>query len=69
VKQQRGFAVMDPAKRREICAKGGRSAHEQGVAHIWTSAEAILAGRRGQLNRRVNEKERADAAAKQRAGD
>jgi general stress protein YciG len=43
----RGFAAMDPDKQREIARKGGRAAHEQGVAHEFTSEEARAAGRKG----------------------
>lgn len=39
-KQNRGFASMDAAKRREIASKGGKAAHQQGTAHQWTSEEA-----------------------------
>jgi len=45
--QDRGFASMDPEKQREIASKGGRTAHEKGTAHEWTSAEAREAGRKG----------------------
>jgi uncharacterized protein len=44
---RRGFASMDPAKQREIASKGGKAAHQQGVAHQWTSDEAREAGRKG----------------------
>ena len=44
---KRGFASMDPAKQREIASKGGKAAHQQGVAHQWTSDEAREAGRKG----------------------
>ncbi len=44
---KRGFASMDPEKRREIASKGGRAAHEKGTAHEWTSEEARSAGRKG----------------------
>lgn len=43
----RGFASMDPAKQREIAAKGGRAAHLKGTAHEFTSEEAREAGRKG----------------------
>ena len=43
----RGFAGMSPERRRAICAKGGRSAHEQGRAHEFSTKEAREAGRRG----------------------
>lgn len=47
--KDRGFASMDPAKQRAIASKGGRLAHERGVAHRWSSAEARVAGRKGGL--------------------
>lgn len=34
---------MDPAKRREICSKGGKAAHALGKAHKFTSAEGSAA--------------------------
>ena len=37
---------------REIASKGGRAAHEQGVAHQWSSEEARQAGRKGGMNSR-----------------
>lgn len=43
----RGFAAMDAEKQREIARKGGRAAHEQGVAHQWSSDEAREAGKKG----------------------
>lgn len=46
-KQHRGFAAMSPDKRREIASKGGRTAHEIGMAHQWDSDEARAAGRKG----------------------
>jgi general stress protein YciG len=49
VKAKRGFAAMDEHKRREIASKGGRAAHEQGVAHRFDSEEARAAGRKGGL--------------------
>src|SRR5437762_2142042 len=48
-KQDRGFASMDPEKQQEIARKGGRTAHEKGTAHEWTSEEAREAGRKGGL--------------------
>ncbi len=47
MKQQRGFAVMDREKQREIARQGGRVAHELGKAHKFTSEEAREAGRKG----------------------
>ncbi len=46
-KQQRGFAVMDDERQREIASKGGQAAHEKGTAHEWNSREAKEAGRKG----------------------
>ena len=45
-KSVRGFAAMDAEKQREIARKGGRAAHEQGVAHEWSSQEAREAGKK-----------------------
>ena len=44
---QRGFALMDPDRQREIARKGGKAAHEKGTAHQFTSEEARDAGRKG----------------------
>jgi len=44
---KRGFAAMDPEKRRELARKGGRAAHEHGRAHEFTPEEAREAGRKG----------------------
>ncbi len=46
-KSIRGFAAMDQQKQKEIARKGGRAAHEQGVAHEWSSTEAREAGKKG----------------------
>jgi len=46
-KQHRGFAAMPPERRREIASKGGRTAHEVGMAHQWNSEEARAAGKKG----------------------
>lgn len=43
----RGFASMDPQKQKEIASAGGKAAHQQGVAHEFTSEEARAAGRKG----------------------
>lgn len=47
VKKPRGFAAMSPEVRREIARLGGKRAHELGVAHEYTPAEAREAGRKG----------------------
>lgn len=46
-KKPRGFAVMDSDRQREIASKGGRSAHQLGTAHKYTSEEARIAGKKG----------------------
>lgn len=46
-KSRRGFASMDPERRREIARRGGKIAHEKGTAHKFTPAEAREAGRKG----------------------
>jgi general stress protein YciG len=51
-KSLRGFAGMNKEKQREIARKGGKTAHEKGVAHEWTSNEAREAGRKGGLFRK-----------------
>jgi general stress protein YciG len=50
----KGFASMDPQRRREIASEGGRAAHEKGTAYEWTSEEARAAGRKGGLTRAAN---------------
>ena len=50
--ENRGFASMDPKKRREIASKGGKSSHQKGTGHKWTSEEAQVAGRKGGLTTR-----------------
>ncbi|HVI43453.1 MAG TPA: KGG domain-containing protein [Chitinophaga sp.] len=44
---KRGFASMDPEQQRAISREGGRAAHQQGVAHKFTSEEARAAGKKG----------------------
>ncbi len=44
---RRGFAAMDRTRQRQIASLGGRTAHERGQAHEFTSEEARLAGRKG----------------------
>jgi uncharacterized protein len=56
-KSVRGFAAMSAEKQREIARKGGRAAHEQGVAHEWTSQEAREAGKKGGQARGRNGRE------------
>lgn len=63
----RGFASMvttSAGKRKQIqiASKGGKSAHEKGTAHTWTSAEARRAGQLGGRARQA--KARASRKAK-----
>src|SRR5256885_17230475 len=44
---KRGFASMDPQRKKEIASKGGRAAHEKGTAHEFSPEEARNAGRKG----------------------
>ena len=46
---KRGFASMSSEEQRAIASKGGKAAHEQGVAHEWNSKEASEAGKKGGL--------------------
>ena len=43
----RGFASMDPERRREVASKGGMAAQARGTAHRFTSEQARVAGRKG----------------------
>jgi len=60
-KTKRRFASMEPERRRLIASKGGKIAHEQGLAHEWDKEEAKKAGRKGgsvsSLHRRLNRTE------------
>lgn len=57
-KSVRGFAAMASEKQKEIARKGGRAAHEQGVAHEWSSHEAREAGKKGGQSRGRRTKEK-----------
>lgn len=46
-KSKRGFASMDPVRRRKIQSQGGKAAFASGKGHRWTSEEARLAGQKG----------------------
>lgn len=43
----RGFAAMNRERQREIASMGGKTAHQRGAAHRFTSEEAQKAGRKG----------------------
>ena len=45
----RGFASMDPERRRQLAQRGGRRAHELKRAHTFDKAEAAEAGKKGGL--------------------
>ena len=46
-KSRRGFASMDPQRRRAVAARGGKTAHTRGTARVWSPEEAREAGRKG----------------------
>lgn len=51
-KKLRGFAALKasrPEMFRDFCSRGGKSAHEQGRAHEYTSETGKAAGRKGGL--------------------
>ncbi len=47
VKLRRGFAAMSREKQREIASLGGKIAHKNGTAHVFSSDEARAAGQKG----------------------
>ena len=47
---KRGFAAMSKERQREISRMGGRAAHAKGKAHVFTSEEARIAGRKGGIS-------------------
>lgn len=46
-KGKQGFASMDEDKQKKIGSKGGKTAHEKGTAHEFSSDEAKEAGKKG----------------------
>jgi general stress protein YciG len=46
-KQRRGFAAMDPARQKELAARGGKASHAKGTGHEWNRDAARSAGRSG----------------------
>lgn len=62
-KSRKGFRSMTPEKQREIASMGGRTAHERGVAHEFTSETAREAGRLGGLAASRHRAERREAKA------
>lgn len=60
----RGFSAMDPARRKEIAALGGKEAHRQGRAHEFTSETARLAGIKGAASRKAKREAQRQAVEK-----
>jgi general stress protein YciG len=45
--KRKGFAAMTQERQREIASLGGKAAHAKGRAHVFTTEEARIAGRKG----------------------
>ena len=48
--KKKGFAALkekDPTRLLQVCANGGRQAHQNGTAFTWTKEQASAAGRKG----------------------
>jgi uncharacterized protein len=45
--RHQGFASMAPERRAEVARKGGKTAHERGVAYKWDHEAAVAAGKKG----------------------
>lgn len=56
----KGFAKATPEARRAAAQKGGRRAHELGVAHQFSHDEAVKAGRKGGLVTSARKRQKAD---------
>lgn len=54
---------ITPEQRRVNASNAGKAAHQQGVAHEWTSDEAQAAGRKGGRASAQSRRERAEQAA------
>lgn len=46
-KSRKGFASMDPERRREVARRGGQTTHRLGKAHQFTPEQARAAGKKG----------------------
>lgn len=64
----RGFASMDPVKRRQICSLAGKAAHACGKAHKWNSLEASEAGKKSQLSGKAHQFNSSEAVIAGRKG-
>lgn len=51
-KLKRGFATMDPTKRREVASLGGKAAQNSGMGHRWTAQGAAEAAKKSWASRR-----------------
>lgn len=63
-RRPRGFAYLkihNPELLKNICSKGGKAAHEKGVAHEWDSEQAREAGRKGGYISHQNRKIRSES--------
>lgn len=49
---KRGFASFSLEKRKEVAAKGGRTAQQLGKAHAFSHEEAVLGGKKGKKKRK-----------------
>jgi general stress protein YciG len=58
--KRRGFASMDPARRREIARIGGSASARSGNSHKWTSDEAREHGRNGGIESHRRRRESKD---------
>lgn len=62
-RKPRGFAAMklkDPDLVKRLAAKGGKKAHELGLAHRFTPEEAQAAGQKGGRSTHAKRRERAE---------
>lgn len=54
--KRRGFASQSEERKQELARKGGIAAHRKGKAHKFSSIEAIAAGRKGGMVKKVDRK-------------
>lgn len=48
----RGFASLSLERRKEVAALGGRRSHQLGVAYMWNSETAAIAGKKSRRKSR-----------------
>lgn len=69
MKLQKGFAVMDPKRLKEIASLGGKTAHKLQKAHKFSKEQAREAGRKGGLaSGRTRKKKTGEHEAKLETG-